>query len=382
MITCFLFYHHFDKENCLSLCLDAEGNIAAPLELRTLDEIRVLQVNARTIVVLSSEISSLYELELPKLSEQKIRAAVPFALEEQLAQPVSTLHFAFDAKRYENNRYLVAAIDRQYLLEVMKHLTAMHLVFHAITLDWMALDKDQTIVTSSNLLIASPDFKGALSVELAPMYITSPHGKTTTVLLFSDSASVAHLPTTALQETSSLLWIAKRLLNTHPLNLCQGELRHTTKQSSHRRWYLLSALFAGFWLLSLLIIHGVTLHALSAKNADLNQEIAIIYHDFFPDAKHVISPRFRISQFLKEHATNQDMLWTLLNKLATASAQQPLHFQQLRFQNQTLLVTLSTKDFSDLERFQQRLEQQHLKAKQMEAATHDQNVVATLELSL
>ena len=96
MTTCFLFARQFYDEACLSLRLDKNGEIDAPLSLRSFQEFKSLQRQSRTIIVLPTERSSLFEIELPWLGERKARAAIPYALEEQLAQNVATLHFAFD----------------------------------------------------------------------------------------------------------------------------------------------------------------------------------------------------------------------------------------------------------------------------------------------
>ncbi len=140
MTITFLFAETLDEIGCTSIQLEPDNSVAAPLAHRTFDEIRTLQSNKPFIVVvLSAARTSLLEVELPWLSEVKARAAIPFALEEQLAQKVSALHFAFDKVFHHNNRYLVGVIERQYLAEVMTRLTEEDIVFNEITMDWFAL---------------------------------------------------------------------------------------------------------------------------------------------------------------------------------------------------------------------------------------------------
>ncbi len=103
--TCFIFTEVLNEDQCLCLRLDPNGQIDAPLALRSTSEVKALQMNARTIVVLPTQSSSLHEVELPLLGERKARAALPYALEEELAQNVTTLHFSFDQKHYKQNRY-------------------------------------------------------------------------------------------------------------------------------------------------------------------------------------------------------------------------------------------------------------------------------------
>ena len=105
MATCFLFAQHFNDESCLSLRLNEQGQLDAPLERRTVDALKALQVKARTMVVLPTESSSLHQVELPWLAERKAREALPYALEEQVAQQLTSVHVAFDKPHYKNNQY-------------------------------------------------------------------------------------------------------------------------------------------------------------------------------------------------------------------------------------------------------------------------------------
>jgi general secretion pathway protein L len=383
LATCFLFTHSFEEENYLSLRLNADGEVDASLERRTLDELKALQMNAKTCVVLPTEMSGLHALELPKLSDRKARAAIPYALEEQVAQQVSTLHFAFDTYQDEHHHYLVSVTDKALLVNLMTRLQAAHLLFDKITLDWFALSANEACVTETSLLINDATFKGALSLELAGVYLHS-RSKDTQVHLFNDSPPIQGISSCNQIDSTSYVWIAKRLLiKPSVLNLCQGELQHDARPNFGVRWYQASALLAGVWLLSLLAVNAFTAYQLTNQITELEKKIAAIYHEFFPQSQQVISPQFRVTQLLKEGAANRDtVLWTLLNKLALSAKNTALTIQQIRFQNQSLSITVATQDFAALEALQQRLQQNNVQVHQTEAATHEQQVFATLELRL
>ena len=100
MATCVLFIENLDAEGCFCLRLDALDEVDAPLQKRSPDDIRVIQENARTIVVIPTAAAGLHVFNLPWLGERKAREAIPYALEEQVAQPVTELHFAFDKAHY------------------------------------------------------------------------------------------------------------------------------------------------------------------------------------------------------------------------------------------------------------------------------------------
>lgn len=382
MATCFLFAQHFTGEYCLSLRLDDQGQLDAPLERRTFDAFRILQANARTLIVLPTENTSLHQIELPWLNENKARAALPYALEEQVAQQVSTLHIAFDQQHYQNKQYLIVVIDKAFLQNLITRLDAASLRFDAITLDWFALNADEAVASETSLLIHDSLFQGALSAEPAMIYLANPMASSP--LVFNDSApEFKSLPSSPVVNASFYEWVAQALFKNHVMNLCQGEFRHNSTQEKNARWYQAAAALAGLWLVSFLVMHFFILHQLTTKHADIDQKIAVIYREFFPDARQVISPRFRVGQLLKMGTAGQDsVLWQLNDMLATAIAPGGVTIEQLRYQNQMLAVTLIATDFAALDELQLRLQQAGVKVTQTQASSHEQQVTATLELRL
>jgi len=380
--TCFLFSQQFDEEKCLSLRLDQAGEVEAPLALRSIEECRTLQADARTIVVMPADVSSVHEIELPWLGERKARAAIPYALEDHLAQNVNTLHFAFDRQYYQNNHYLVAVIDKQLLTDLIARLQAVNLKFDVITLDWFALKEHEACITQTTILAHDHTFKGSLSAELAAIYLNN-RPLTTEVLVFADSNPQISSNSFTPIDSACNVWVAKRLARINAMNLGQGELQQSSGKQTSVFWYQASAVLFGIWLITLITTHAIQLYSLTSKNKVFDQQIAVIYREFFPQAQQVISPKFRITQLLKSNvATEQDSLWQLLDKLSQALVRSQITIEQLRFQNPMLAVTLTSKDFAALEKLQVALRQAKVKVEQTQASSHEQQVVATLELSL
>ncbi len=300
---------------------------------------------------------------------------IPYALEDKLAQPVEELHFAFDKAYYHNHHYLIAVMAKQRLQEIIQGLDEQQIDFDCLTLDWFALEPGEICVIGNTLLINEEHFKGALTGELAPAYIQDK-----TALCFQDSSN-APAKGIKIDEPSSL-WIARRLLKRKPLNLCQGAMQHGNKSDGIKQGLQLAVALCGFWLVSILIVNAWSLYSLNHKTKAMDERIAVIYKQFFPEAKQVISPKFRIENFLKGNSTNgQARFWFLLNRLAKAVKNSHVRINDLRYQNNTLLVTLTSTDFPNLERIENELKTLQLKVKQTQASTQNEQVVATLELT-
>ncbi|WP_051555178.1 type II secretion system protein GspL [Legionella fairfieldensis] len=384
--TCFLFAQHLNEEGCLSLCLDQQGKLIAPLAQRSFIEIIALQTNnSQTIIVISGKHFSFHQLELARLSDKKARVAIPYALEDKLAQSVDTLHFAFSRDYYQNGHYLVLVSDKIYLQELIKTLKSHEIYFNTLTVDWFALKISETAVLDTGLLVNSEAFKGALSLDLSTFY-GEKEEEAHTFYVFPDSNKAfsvkRELSATEIHE-SSCHWLAQRLQQIKPINLCQGDLQLGKGQTKTKRLYQAAIGMSLLWLLSFLVVNIANLYVLNQQIAAIDTEIAIIYREFFPQSQQVISPKFRISQLIKANQNHtSDLFWLLLNKLSNVFKSAAVTIEQLRFQNQTLLVTLSTKNFESLEALQTRLQQAKVKVKQTQASTHDAQVVSTLELSL
>jgi len=362
----------------LCLKLTADGLLKNPPAELSFNEIKELQQESKTILVEPCSRATLINLELPWLPERKARAAIPYALEDKLAQPVEELHFAFDRAHYQNNYYLIGVIAKHRMLDVMHQMDEHEIAFEMITLDWFALDTNQLCISGSNLLINQEHFKGALSGALALRYLKQ--HPLNTPLLFNDSNLINN---DAIEKSAELsyAWIARKLLKSKPLNLCQGDMQHGGTSDWLKKGYKLMAVSCSVWLLSMLVVNALILSSLNKKTDEVDREIAVIYHQFFPEAKQVISPKFRISQLLKTNENeSQTRFWFLMNEFAKTMKGSTVSLQQLRYQNKTLSVTVVSPDFVTLEELEKALKTQ-LKVNQTEASTHEQQVIATLELT-
>lgn len=380
MDHCFLFTKHLNDNGCFCLTVSSDGTLIASPEQRSFAEIKSLQKECTTTIVETTVNATLLDLELPWLPERKARIAIPYALEDKVAQSVEELHFAFDKLRYQHNHYLITAIDKQRITYLMRLFDEQEIDFDELTLDWFALSPHELCVSESILLINNDDFKGALSGELAVSYIKK-NSLLTPPLLFADSQILLE-NSFIKNEGTSYHWIAQKLLKTKPMNLCQGEMLHGSAAGWLTKGYQLAGALCVIWLLSILIVNALSLHFLNKKTAEIDQQIASIYHEFFPEAKQVISPKFRISQLLgSSNADSQSYFWHLLNQFAKGMNGSQITVEELRYQNKTLVVTLISNDFASLEQIENKLRKLQLNVKQTQASTRDQHVFATLELS-
>src|SRR3989338_3954697 len=170
MSTCYLFSQSLNEEGCLSILCDETGLVLEPLAFRPFADIQKLQKEHKTWLIIPTSQASLFTVTLPWLAEKKARTALPYALEDQLAQTVENLHIAFDKRFYQDQRYLIAVLDKSYLQNLMLLLNNAGIHLTGATLDWFALSDQEGCFTESALLVNSPDYKGILIEELIPVF--------------------------------------------------------------------------------------------------------------------------------------------------------------------------------------------------------------------
>jgi general secretion pathway protein L len=382
--TCFLFAKDLDAEGCLSMRFNAHGEEDAALKRRTLEEISVLQASTKTIVVLPSCSASLHTLSLPWLGERKAREAIPFALEEVIAQPVSEMHFAFDKNHYTEGKYLVVAIENELFSRWIGLLDELNIDFDMLTLDWFALKPGEVFIDDSRVLMATENFKGALSFGVAQMYLNSPT-EIFQGFLFRDSFIHANsLQWTKVDDTFNS-FVAKRLVSRPFMNLCQGDFKHNTHRETNIRWYQAGLFLLGLWLVTILGTNGLILNKLKNQDLYLQQKMAEIYRIFFPNTNmsDVVNPRLRIEQVLRDQASGKKgELWYLLGPLVKSfDDTEGVKVTEWWYQKNMMTLNLVAKDFSSLEKFEKNLEKMNIKVKQNSASNVEKGeVTAVLEL--
>lgn len=390
MATTFIFINELNEQGYPCLVLDDNGEILQALETRNFPAIHTLQAadQGKTIIVLPCFQFSLHDVELPLLSDKKVRQALPFALEDNLTQAIEELHFSFDRHYFTKGHYLACVCSQSYFLSVITQLTELSIHFDTITLDWFALKQHESAILTESILIHDESFQGSLDFDLAKSYFKGIKSKQA-LYRFQDSAKIKlpqkELPLVSIErcDIPQALWLAQRLLEKKPMNLCQGLFALTKNNNRLKLWYYAAAGLFAAWLITLLSINSYQLLNDNHEIKALDSQIATIYRHFFPDAKQIINPRFRITQFLKSSASSSDEgLWILLSKCTKIIHENPMKLSQINWQNHILLVTFAVKDFKALDTLQSRLKQAGLHVKQTQAATKDSQVVSTLELSL
>ncbi len=356
-----------------------EGSTPAGGGAGDLSEAAPLAPGARVIVLVPSETLLLADVELPGRNQQRLRQALPYAMEERLVDDVDAMHFVL-GPRLEGQRYGAAAVHRQRMAAWLEVLHDAGIQPDALVPDVFAVplleDAWSALLEGARVLVRTSRASGfATMQDTAPLLleqaVREAGGDVPTHLKVYDAAGTGgdYLRPAGSQPALDAVPFAAGLLGLaaeaeqpeSALNLLQGEYSPRAQISRRLRpWYATGVLL----LLLVLIQPALFLYdywGLAARSAVLQGQIESVFRQSFPDAKRIVNPRVQMQQRLKalrQRSGGGGALLEILSAAGPLLAKEPgVQVQSLRYRKGQLEVELEVKDFQQLDRLKQQLAQ-------------------------
>lgn len=346
------------------------------------------------IVIVPSEKVLFLEAELPPLKNQQLRQALPFALEEQLIEDVTQLHFA-TGQFNKNQKIPVAIVAKKTLEEWLTILKKAKIFPKMIIPDIFVLpakqEEWQLRIKQKMISIRHGIFNG-FSCEAAnlpsilqqslikQLHIHCLQGEEISFNL----QSLNSIPTQLTHYSADdFLKFSHQCLEDFPfINLLQGEYKPIKKSTKKDKWRWLTSAVLLIVTASLLLFGKLISFIILNKELTHNEQaITKIYKTYFPNSVDVIAPRLRLEEKLKKISVNsqQSVLLYLLEILsAQLASDQSIQLNSFNFENNQLIITLTTNSFSDLDYFIKKCQNNHLHVKQQKAQSINSTVSASL----
>ncbi len=369
------FFIRFDADGAANsaswLRLATEGGIAASGH-GELAEIGKLAAGYRVVVIIPAQQVLLCRATVPGQKRRLLAQAVPYALEDQLAADVETLHFAFG--QIVNNEVAVAIIDRVlmagWLLRLREAgLTPSVLVPETLLLPWQA--GEWQLACWEQLCLLRSGEQAAIVMDsananlLVQMALAEAGESTPTrlVIYAADEPSlgelgleIEHYPL----PDSILLWLSQHYDERLSINLMQGPYSRRERLGQYwRPWRAAAALLT----VLLLVQVGVTLadyQRLNREHLALQQQIETSYRQAFPEARKVVNPRVQMERALKalRGGGSGGGLNALLAEAGKEFQASPgLTLQRMSYRDGQLDVALTVADLQRLDELKLRLTQ-------------------------
>lgn len=365
---------------------DAQGQARLQPASGTLADAALETGNRKVCVLVPANDVLLTEAELPAKSGAKMAQVVQYALEEQLAEDIDTLHFAVGKRAPGERRTPVAVVGKALLEEWIATLTASGIVPDAI-------------VSEADLVPANPG--QVIGWLEAGTFVAREDGRVPAVLpvdgALRDAMLLANLPPTVslqlcatpadwqtqageltwLQERfegarvqllpqGSLPWLATQIGSGSYINLLQGT--YTQKSSNAfdwKQWRLAGALALG--LMGLHVTSKLLdIRQLSKAETALDAEIDQVFRAAMPGTMESSDARRRMEQRvleLRDSGGSGGELLPTLASLAVASGNAPgTTVRSLSFRDGLIELKLSAPDADSLEKISRDLRANGLSA--------------------
>jgi general secretion pathway protein L len=392
------------------LCVDASGGRVGPVGQGTLATAAEAAGSRRLVVLVPGEEVTLAAPELPAKSAAKLAQLARYALEEQLASDIESLHFAY-GRQQPDRRVPVAVVDRERIAGWLARLAAAGLAPSALVPDTLAIPENPAhvvvLIEAGRVYVRRPGAlplvldSAPLEAALAAAGLPAPPGEMAAprdVLLYATPAEweqhrsviealhgqVASLKVQLLAE-GALPWLAPAAVTAAPLSLLQGEfqVRHGLAQQ-WPRWRFTAAL-AGALLVLHLATLGLDWWRVQRAERELDARLRASAAEALPGISNLDRlPSVRAAVEGRLHAGRAAVSEGLLGALGvvgSALAAAPgTQVESLNFHEGVTDLTLDAADISAIDRVQQAARSRGYGAELQGATPREQRTVGRLQL--
>ena len=372
---------HYNIENAQqatwALC-NNDGELTGKITTGSLAELSEASADRTSVVLLNSHCLHINQLQLPTQNLQKLLKAVPYAIEEYIADDVEDFHFVVA----RNNSFTsVVGIKKATLNNIIQvfhdaGVTPEKIIPDALCLaaddgeQWACLNykKDSYLQTDvRNGLIISHD--------ILPYIVNSKlhdeqQDKPKKIFLFSeqdDATSFDQLKEKGIDGGTDIELI-NIVYNSHPLvvfcgnykqamplNLLQYDFKPKRKTSGYWQHWRLAASLAAVWLVLHLGLTAFQYSQLKDANNITKAKIEKIYKQSFPQSRKIVNPRVQMEQKLDElkgtaGSSNKGLLFLLAESFGTLSHDKDnITLQSLTFRNNRVDIGLEGNNLQAVE---------------------------------
>ena len=377
-----LIHYNIENNNQASwaLCNDA-GELTSRITTGPLVDLQDLTAKHLSVVLLDSQCLHINELQLPTLNLQKLLKAVPFAIEEFIADDIENIHFVISKSKASNTTNVVG-INKSTLQLIIDNFQAADILIEKIIPDALCLAANNTqwaaLNFQSNSYLQTSKLNGMVvphdsltylfENKLGDESVTKPEK----ILLFRESENDTAFDLESLEKHD--IELVEITYNTHPLvvfsgnyrqalplNLLQHDFKVKSKSSGYWLQWRLAASLAGFWLLLHLGVTAFQLNQLKEENILTKNKIEKIYKTAFPKSRKINNARRQMEQKLKALKSNSGTasngLLFILQKSFNSLDQEAkdVTFQSITYRNNRMDIGLDSKNLQAIETLNKKL---------------------------
>ena len=363
--------------------LAENGQLVGPLGKGKLSDARRAARGVPVVAMVPAEEIYLNNVALPGKNRQKLRRAIPYAIEDQLIDEIEDLHFALSAHPL-HGRYLVAAVEDRLMEFWDKAMINAGIRVETIIPDVTALpqaaDTWTVLLETNRAMVRTPDELFAADIASLPVMLenlsaTRDESEPVHVTLYDcsndDKAILLQAANPQIQfdvveaPQGAFEVFAKSYDVRNSINLMQGEYnRQEGWRKQFRPWYPAATLLAVWLTWQLVLVFGAYID-LNKTSKELTQQMRVVHKRAFPSAKTPASGyersdmEARLKKLQKRQGRAAGSLQEMLVRTAPVLKNiSNISIDSVHYLNGSLDIELSMKDTSQLEALKARLQSQ------------------------
>lgn len=355
----------------------------------------------KVFVLAPSEDILLSDIHLEARNRQQLLKAIPYALEDELAEDVESLHFA-PAPSKVNGAYPVAVVSRarmdSWLHELEEAKIVPHMIFPEVLSlpftesNWsILLEKERVLVRNGNFAGFSADsnnFETLINLALEEAQDNPPQQIDVYRCDPSTTESLAFSLPLRIEEhfENPLALMATGLDTKRNINLLQCSYEIGSKTSRMLRPWRVAAVLLGIWLCLGIVSVSMDYWRLSRDDRILKTHIENVFKATFPDVRRIVNPRVQMEQKLNallaaQRGDRTSEFLELLNATGQAIAANPgVNIESLSFRQSRLEIRLSANGLQALDKIKQQIQSDGHSANIESAETSGQKVDARITI--
>ena len=365
----------------------------------TLAEFAALAEGAAVVVLAPASRLLCLSTPMPSLSGARLQQALPFALEEQLAEEVESLHFVAGPRTGDGQQtaLVVAKQDmQQWLALLTAHgIRPQRMLHEGLALPWqegswsLCLEDEQALLRTGPADVAVlpiTDWPGWLAlawprrregVQQLAIYDARQNPLEVDARELPDGVVISQYQVSA----PILRHMLTELEHTPAINLLSGEFSSRERLSKLWRPWRTAAALLGIWLLLQGTLAFSQYQQLKQQDEALYQAIIETYRKAFPDAVNIVHPRLQMERHLEQLRASggQSTFVNLLNTTGPLLAdRQQIQLGNLRYRQGELELELVLNTMAQLETLQTQLSERGLQVENRGATTRNEQLEVRL----
>jgi general secretion pathway protein L len=373
-VTYFIQFFDNQLQECLWLRFN-ERTPAGQAQRGELSEILTEAASSRLVLILPASSVVLHKANIMAKSKGQIAAALPYALEEELASDIEQMHFAHRTIDRESGTQLAAVVERDLIerlhaLITQHHFESVMLLPQVLAVPWepdswtLLVQRDQALLRKSLTdgyamdVIAMPELL-TTEKELYRQQHDSEQAPELKVYNFSSDKKIEDA--SPMGGDSEALAVMARYCIDKPdsvIDLLQGEFQIARPMRDLLRQWSMAAGIAVIALLVYLVNIAVDNTMLARQDERLDASMQVLYEKVFneqPAGYAADSMRKKLAALGSDSGDSNNFISVILVSGKEFLADSQTSITRLRYTGNAIEVDLETSSIEQLEKLQQKL---------------------------